>query len=78
MGLSSSYNKCSNPKNEAFLQLINVLHREVKKNGFFAVHQALSTVTIDRVALLFFCAKRVLRHPQRLSGCESISSQGER
>ena len=54
------------PKNEAFLQLINVLHREVKENGFFAVHQAPSTVTIDRVVLLFFCAKRVLRHPRRL------------
>ena len=42
------------PQNEAFLQLINVLHREVKENGFFAVHQAPSTVTIDRVVLLFF------------------------
>ena len=66
VGLSFSYSKCSNPQNEAFLQSINVLHREVKENGFFAVHQAPSTVTIDRVVLLFFCAKRVLRHPRRL------------
>ena len=66
VGLSFSYNKCSNPKNEALLQLIKVLHWEVKENGFFAVHQALRTVTIDRVALLFFWVKRVLRHPRRL------------
>ena len=65
-------------KNEAFLQLINVLHWQVRENGFSAVHQAWSTVTINRVVLLFFCAKRVLRHPQRLGGCESISSQGGR
>ena len=78
VGLSFSYNKCSNPKNEAFLQLINVLHREVKENGFFAVHQALSTVTIDRVVLLFFWVKRLLRHPQTLSGFESVWSQGGR
>ena len=65
-------------KNEAFLQLINVLHWQVRENGFSAVHQASSTVTINRVVLLFFCAKRMLRHPQRLGGCESISSQGGR
>ena len=65
VGLSFPYSKCSNPKNEAFLKLINVLHWQVKENGFFAVHQAPSTVTIDRVVLLFFCAKRVLRHPRR-------------
>ena len=52
VGLSSSYNKCSNPKNEAFLQLINVLHREVKENGFFAVHQALSTVNRQSYAVV--------------------------
>ena len=77
VALSFSYNKCSNPKKWGF-HAINVLHWQVRENGFSAVHQASSTVTINRVVLLFFCAKRMLRHPQRLGGCESISSQGGR
>ena len=36
-------------KNEAFLQLINVLDWQVKENRFSAVHQASSIVTINKL-----------------------------
>ena len=77
VGLSFSYNKCSNPQKWGFLA-INVLHREVKEKGFFCCPSGAEHSHNRQSCAVVLFALSACCVILGDSGFESVSSQGER